>query len=224
MRFKLRKSKGLLFVISGPSGVGKGTLLQHLIKEIPDLNFSISVTTRPPRPGEVHGVHYFFVSKEEFYRMRDEGRLLEWAEVHGNLYGTPKEFVMSKLADGHDVIMDIDVQGGKKVLTQMPDSVSVFIIPPSLDELRRRLIHRGTEDEKTIELRLRNAIWELGHAEHYRYIVMNDKLTDAIEKLKAIIQAERLRREHIEMEVIEDIEDKGTVRRTIKNVEGDVRL
>ncbi len=211
MRFKLRKSKGLLFVISGPSGVGKGTLLQHLIKELPDLNFSISVTTRPPRPGEVHGVHYFFVSKEEFYRMRDEGKLLEWAEVHGNLYGTPKEFVMSKLADGHDVIMDIDVQGGKKVLTQMPDSVSVFIIPPSLEELRKRLIHRGTEDESTIELRLRNAIWELGHAENYRYIVMNDKLTDAIEKLKAIIQAERLRREHLKMEIIED---KSVVRRT----------
>ncbi len=201
MRIRLRRKRGILFVVSGPSGVGKGTILKRVMDTLDGLNFSVSVTTRSPRPGEVHGKHYFFISVSEFLRLRDSGELLEWAQVHGNFYGTPKDFVLSKLTRGEDVIMDIDVQGGKQIMEKFRDAVTIFVLPPSLSELKRRLENRGTDTKEQIELRLKNAIWELNFAKDYKYVIVNDELDKATEKLRAIIIAERHLKTNLELEV-----------------------
>ncbi len=191
------KLKGLLIVISAPSGTGKTTLTHMLLKEFPDIEFSVSYTTRKPRPGEVNGKDYFFVDRETFERMIEEGDFLEWAQVYGNLYGTSKTQVLKALNEGKDILLDIDTQGALQVKKNFPESVLIFILPPSFKELERRLRSRGTDDEETIEKRLKIARVEVERAPLYDYIVVNDVLEKAYEKLKSIVIAEKCRTERL---------------------------
>lgn len=190
-------SEGMLIVLSGPSGVGKGTVCQALRRCTPDLVYSVSATTRSPRAGEQEGVNYFFKTREEFERMIERDELLEWAEYVGNYYGTPAEFVHRTLAEGKDILLEIDVQGAMKVREKMPDGVFVFLVPPSYEELRKRIAGRGTETPDAIRERLNAAQSEIGLMEHYDYIVVNDSVEAACERIRAILVAERCRRERM---------------------------
>ena len=186
---------GILFVLSAPSGCGKTTLLKRVMAELPGLVFSVSHTTRAPRKGEEDGRDYFFVSREEFLAIRDRqpSGFLEWAEVHGNLYGTSRAEVERRQAAGLDVILDIDVQGAAQVRAAS-DPVTIFIAPPSIEELGRRLRGRGTEDEKTIALRLAGAQREMQASAEYDYLIVNDYLDEAADSLRCVLIGERLRR------------------------------
>ncbi len=187
--------KGILFVLSAPSGCGKTTLLKRVMADLPGLVFSVSHTTRTPRRGERNGHDYFFVSRNEFSAIRDTqpSGFLEWAEVHGNLYGTSRVEVERRQTSGLDVILDIDVQGAAQVRATA-DPVTIFIAPPSLEELARRLRGRGTEDEDTVTLRLAGAQREMQAAGEYEYVIINDDLDEAVESLRCVIISERLRR------------------------------
>jgi len=184
---------GLLVVISGPSGAGKGTVCRFLCERSPLARLSVSATTRPPRAGEVEGEHYYFKSEDEFTDMVSRGELLEWAKVYRYRYGTPRSPVVDSLRRGHDVILEIDVQGGLKVKQQMPDAVLVFLLPPSMAELKRRLLERGTETPEAVEERLRWAEGELARMPEYDYVVVNDRLEEAVARITAIMTAERCR-------------------------------
>ncbi|HEX16154.1 MAG TPA: guanylate kinase [Deltaproteobacteria bacterium] len=199
MKWSDAKPKGILFVISAPSGTGKTTLIQELMKEVDGLSFSVSYTTRRPRPGEVQGRDYHFVSRKDFLRMADEGRFLEWAEVHGDLYGTPLESLYPP--EGTDMILDIDPQGAKKVRQMRRDAVLIFIVPPSLEELERRLRKRGKDSEEAIKGRLKDAREELAQIPLYDYIVVNDQFGEALRCLSSIIRAERCKMERVVKEV-----------------------
>ena len=185
--------KGKLIVISGPSGAGKSTVVFKAIEDRKDMCFSISVTTRKPRPGETDGVEYFFVDPDRFKEMVENYELLEHAEYVANFYGTPRHYVEEKLAAGMNVILDIEVQGARQVNEKMPDAVKIFIIPPSLDELRRRLEGRGTDTARAIEARLIRARQEYKEADFYDYIIVNDDAEKAAKELNAIITAEGCR-------------------------------
>ena len=186
--------QGQLFILSAPSGAGKTTLLKEVMPRMAGLAFSVSHTTRSPRSGEKDGVDYHFVSVEEFRVMRDQGLFLEWAEVHGNFYGTSRPAVEKQLEQGLDIILDIDVQGAAIIARDgTVAAVSVFIAPPSLFELEKRLRGRGTDSEETIELRLKNAAWEMEAVPDYEYLVINDSLEEAAATLQAVIIAERSR-------------------------------
>lgn len=185
------KSKGLLVVFSGPSGTGKGTILKAYLERHPQARLSISATTRAPRPGEQDGREYYFVTREKFLEMRAENALLESAEYCGNFYGTPRAPIEAWLEEGHDVFLEIEVQGGAQVQKLEPDSVGIFILPPSIEELARRLRGRGTETEDVVQNRLAAAKRELCAAEHYAYAVVNDTVEAAIEKIDWILGAER---------------------------------
>jgi len=185
-------SKGLVFVVSAPSGAGKGTVLQKVLELVPGVVFSVSHTTRAPRPGEVDGVHYHFTARDEFQALLERGDLLEWAEVHGNLYGTSRLGVESVLAQGLDVMLEIDVQGAGQMLKKMPrPPATIFLIPPSLAEMERRLRGRATENGSVLALRLANAVKEMRAMSGYEYLVVNDQLDDAVRQVAAIIYAER---------------------------------
>jgi len=184
---------GFLLVLSGPSGAGKGTLVDHLIRNRPDCIFAISSTTRPKRETETEGVQYRFVTREAFERARERGHFLEWAEVHGHLYGTPLDEVDAHVRQGRVVVLDVDVQGGASVRRARPEAVSVFVYPPSLDALRQRLARRGTDASETIERRIANAPGELAQYVHYDYLVVNDNFEQAAAALLAIHDAERSR-------------------------------
>ncbi len=184
---------GFLLVISGPSGAGKGTLVDRLVAARPECVFSVSATTRPRREGESEGVQYEFVAREEFERRRSAGQFLEWAEVHGHLYATPTRFVDEGVRAGRVVVLDVDVQGGASVRRARRDAVSVFIYPPSIDALRQRLLGRRTDPAPVVEQRLRNAPGELGQFREYDYLVVNDELETAVTRLVAIVDAERTR-------------------------------
>lgn len=184
---------GFLFVVTGPSGAGKGTLVDRLVKARPECVFSISSTTRPKRSVEQEGVEYEFVTREEFERRQASGMFIETAEVHGHLYGTPTKFVDENVQQGRVVVLDVDVQGGASIRRARPDAVSVFIYPPSIDSLRQRLLGRRTDAPDVVERRLGNAPGEMAQFTNYDYLVMNDDLEQAVERLIAILDAERSR-------------------------------
>lgn len=185
--------KGLLILISGPSGTGKGTVCDLLRQKHPEISYSISATTRQPRPGEQDGVNYYFYTKEKFREMIDQGQLLEWAEVYGNFYGTPKQKVLDRLEAGEDILLEIDTQGALNVMKVMPEGLFIFLLPPSLEELAARLQGRGTETEESLHRRLGAAVDEIKLATKYRYVVVNDKVEDAQETIANIIEAEHHR-------------------------------
>lgn len=181
--------KGNLFIISGPSGAGKGTLVKAIAPVVPDIWVSVSVTTRAPRPGEVEGQHYFFISDDEFSRLIATHGLLEWAEVHGNRYGTPRAAVEQKVAEGRQVVLEIDPQGAFQVKSLVPDSVLIFIMPPSWDELERRLVGRGSETESQVETRMETARRELDLVGEYDHVVLNDDVPGASAMLMGLIDS-----------------------------------
>ena len=189
------RRRGLMLVLSSPSGAGKSTIARNLLESDPALELSVSVTTRPRRPSEIDGVHYHFVSQRDFDRLRDTDALLEWAEVHGNCYGTPREAAEQAMSEGRDMLFDIDWQGANQLVEKMPtDIVSIFILPPSMEELKSRLQRRAEDSAETIEKRLANAREEIGHWQEYDYVVVNDDLDRAYGAVRAIVTAERLRR------------------------------
>lgn len=191
--------KGILFVISGPSGVGKGTVRSKLMPLVKDIHVSVSATTRPPRQGEIEGQDYFFTEPARFQQMIDNDELLEWALVYGNLYGTPKEYVTTMLSQGKDVLLEIDIQGALQVKERMPEGVFVFISPPSVEELARRLCGRGNDSEQSIQIRLAACEEEMAHMKYYDYVVVNDRIEDAVEKVRSIITAERCKRKNLNL-------------------------
>ena len=186
-------TKGLLVILSGPSGVGKGTVCRALITQMPQLKLSVSATTRMPRPGETEGREYYFLTDETFERMQAEGAFLEWANVHGHRYGTMKNKVAEMLMAGFDLLLEIDIQGAEQVCRQCPDAVSVFMAPPSMEVLKRRITGRGTEDAERIRLRLEAACREMEAYHTYDYVVVNNKVEVAAALLAAIIKAEKCR-------------------------------
>ncbi len=187
------KKKRQLFVVSGPSGAGKTVLCRQALKEIPRLSYSISYTTRPKRPQEVSGEDYFFVSEEQFRQMIEQGQFLEWAEVHGNLYGTSKEFIENQQAQDSDVLLDIDVQGALQIRRQDMPSVLIFVVPPSFDMLEQRLTKRASDSSQQIQTRIHNAAQELTHCPDYDYLIVNEIIDLAIVEINSIILAERCR-------------------------------
>ncbi|MDR3242269.1 MAG: guanylate kinase [Lactobacillaceae bacterium] len=200
--------RGVLIVLSGPSGVGKGTVRKALFEE-PDIDFtySISMTTRNPRSGEVHGEDYFFVSREEFENNIQNGNMLEYAEYVGNYYGTPRSFIDATLASGHDVFLEIDVQGALQVKEKMPEGAYIFLTPPDLDALKERLVGRGTDAIDVIERRVGAATSEIRMMANYDYAVVNDEVELAVQRIKDIVKVERLRVNRILPEYIGMIEE-----------------
>jgi guanylate kinase len=182
--------KGLLIVLSGPSGAGKGTVCKAMLPTMTTTNFSVSCTTRQPREGEVEGVNYFFKSIDEFKGMIERDELLEWAEVYTNFYGTPRKYVDETLDAGENVLLEIDIQGALQVKKKFPNGVFIFLIPPSLDELRSRILGRGSETEESFNRRFGAASDEMSYISEYDYVVVNDEVEKASEKIKAIIAAE----------------------------------
>ncbi len=185
------QKSGLLFILSAPSGAGKSTLVSAVRNRFPDLMYSISFTTRSPREGERNEIDYFFISKGEFEAGIEKGRWAEWAEVHCNYYGTSMDTLNQGLRKGRDILLDIDVQGMRQIQEKFPDGITIFIMPPSLDSLRRRLISRGTESPEAIAVRLKNAQMEMSQKALYRHIIVNDQLPEAIDELITLIESYR---------------------------------
>lgn len=186
MREQMRK-KGKLFIISGPSGTGKSTLIEAVLKNRPTLQYSISYTTRPPRGNEKNGVEYFFIGRQAFKERMDAGDFAEWAEVHGHLYGTLTANVEKALANGQDILLDIDVVGAGKLLGKFPDAVSIFVAPPTMDVLKMRLTERNTDSPDAVNRRLKNAEIEMAQADRYDYVVVNEDLAQAIARIESIL-------------------------------------
>ncbi|HZI86176.1 MAG TPA: guanylate kinase [Pyrinomonadaceae bacterium] len=193
--------RGALFVVSSPSGGGKGTLIQRVLKELLNLSYSVSYTTRAPRNGEVEGREYFFVTPEEFEHRIAAGEFLEWAHVHGKLYGTSRHQVSREIFEGRDIILEVDVQGAASVRELVSDSVSIFILPPSVETLRQRLMARGTDSPEELDLRLKHAPEELRHYKSFDYVIINDEVEKAATQLRCIVQAERARRSRQEPQI-----------------------
>lgn len=190
--------KGLLLVFSGPSGAGKGTICKALLNEIPSLRLSVSATTRPPRSGEIEGKHYFFLKRDVFKKMIEDGQLLEWAEVYGNYYGTPLQYVQKTLAGGNDIILEIDIQGALQVKEKFPEAVLIFIVPPSKSDLKLRLLSRGADAEGEVARRLACVASEMNFAWRYDYIIINDVIDRAVSNAAAIIRAEKSKPGYLE--------------------------
>jgi guanylate kinase len=188
------KGAGLVFIISAPSGAGKTTLVREVIRQLPGIEFSVSFTTRLPRPNEKEGEDYHFVSHSVFQKMVDKNEFLEWAEVLGNRYGTPRPDLKMFESEGVDLILDIDTQGAKKVKSEIGQPVLIYVLPPSLKVLKERLINRGVDSLEMVKFRLSSARRDMEEAEGYHYVIVNDSVEEAAEKLKSIIIAERCRR------------------------------
>lgn len=194
--------RGLLIVVSGPSGAGKGTICKRLLETNNDTMLSISCTTREPRKGEVNGKNYFFIDRKEFEDMINNDGFIEYAEVYGNYYGTPKKFVEEHLEKGKDVLLEIDIQGALQVKEKFQEGVFVFILPPSMEELKNRIINRGTESEKEILRRFEAAYKEINYVSRYNYFIINDQVNVATEKLQAVLIAEKCRVDRFKMKFI----------------------
>ncbi|OZU90375.1 guanylate kinase [Virgibacillus indicus] len=202
------EEKGILFILSGPSGVGKGTVRKELFNRKPDLKYSISMTTRNRRTGETDGIDYFYKSKEEFEELVEQGQLLEYAKYVNNYYGTPRAYVEETLAAGHDVFLEIEVQGALQVKENFPEGVFIFLFPPSLVELKNRIVNRGTETTELVLNRLKEARKEIEMMDAYDYVVVNDQVELAVSKVQSIIQSEHLKRERIEKQYKKLLEDE----------------
>lgn len=187
----MKNNRGLLVVLSGPSGSGKGTVLKQAMRSDPNIEVSVSVTTRAPREGEIDGVNYYFLTPEAFQNLLAEDGLLEWAEFCGNFYGTPREKIERRLNEGKDVVLEIEVQGAMKVRAAFPDAVLIFNLPPSLEELKNRLTGRQTEPPEVVEKRMNTAVWELSQAENYDYVIVNDNVEDAANAFLSILSSEK---------------------------------
>jgi len=201
---RMRKS-GLLFVISAPSGAGKTTLCKRLLDQFEDMKMSVSYTTRPPREGEVNDVDYTFVSERKFMGMIKRGEFAEWAVVHGYMYGTSLKRLRKLSREGYDIILDIDVRGAMQIKKNYENAIYIFILPPSISELRKRLISRGTDTDDVIEKRIKNAKEEISHYREYDYVIINDDLDRAYRELESIVIASRLRASGIDKRWVKDI-------------------
>lgn len=203
----MKDERGILFILSGPSGVGKGTVRKRLFEKATDLKYSISMTTREKRPGEFDGVDYFYKTKEEFESLIEQNELLEYAKYVDNYYGTPRKYVEETLEKGFDVFLEIEVQGALQVKKNFPEGVFIFLFPPSLDELKNRILGRGTESNDLVLNRLKEARKEIEMMDAYDYVVVNDQVDHAVEKIKSIIQSEHLKRERIAKQYKKILED-----------------
>jgi guanylate kinase len=198
--------RGILFVVSSPSGGGKGTLIERVLNKVPNLSYSVSFTTRAPRNGEIDGREYFFVTTEKFEQMIAANEFLEWAHVHSKLYGTARQQVFLEISEGRDIILEVDVQGAASIRALMADAVSIFILPPSFEILRQRLQSRGTDSPEELELRLRNAPTEVNHYAAFQYVIFNDDADRAAQQMAAIVHAERARLSRQESQVKQVVE------------------
>lgn len=205
-----KNKKGLMIIFSGPSGSGKGTIMKSLLASREDTVLSVSMTTRAPRPGEIDGYHYHFVTHEEFQKTIEEDGFLEYAEYNGNFYGTPEAPIRRLLNEGKNVMLEIEVQGAEKVMDHRSDVVSIFITTPSYEELERRLRGRGTEPEEVIQKRMKTSQYELSRAFRYQYIVLNDEVEKAVGRINTIIDAENMRYSRMENTILEVLKDVST--------------
>lgn len=190
-------TNGKVIVISGPSGVGKGTVVQELLSNNDDCTLSVSATTRAPREGEVHGVNYFFITKEEFQSRIKNNAMLEYAQYCDNYYGTPRDYVQQSIENGKNIILEIEVQGALNVKSTMPEAVTVFVMPPSMIELEKRLRGRGTEEEEVIQQRLKTAVEEMRQSPKYDYIVINHTVNQCVNDIKTIINSEKMKTDNM---------------------------
>ncbi|AKG04629.1 MULTISPECIES: guanylate kinase [Salimicrobium] len=204
------KEKGILFVLSGPSGVGKGTVRKALFEQDTDLRYSISMTTRAPREGEKDGVDYFFKTRNEFEKLISEGELIEYAEYANNYYGTPKAYVQQTLEEGKDVFLEIEVNGALQVRENFPEGVFVFLIPPSLEELKDRIVNRGTETEEKIKARLEAARDEIDMMDNYDYVIVNDNVDHAVSKVQSVVLSEHCKRSRVAKQYKQALEEDLT--------------
>ena len=202
------KRKGLLLVVSGPSGAGKGTICKSILEQNDHIKLSVSATTRKPRTGEVHGVNYFFIEKEEFKTMIEQGEFLEYAQIYDNFYGTPKAAIMETLEKGQDVILEIEMQGARQVKEVYPEGIFVFVLPPSLKELKNRIVGRGTETEEQINKRFGSAFEEICQIENYDYFIVNKDIDQSAKELSDMISAEKNKVHRYKNHIIEKFKEE----------------